>query len=61
VSQGYANTPWATFRNPPFEAHCNPGQTQCTAKEWSALAYLNHPIGEEGKSNDLSHRTEAAA
>jgi hypothetical protein len=44
VSQGYANTPWATFRNPPFEAHCNPGQTQCTAKEWSALAYLNYKV-----------------
>jgi len=44
VSQGYANTPWVTFRNPPFEAQCNPGQTQCTAKEWSALAYLNYKV-----------------
>src|SRR5436190_2586538 len=44
VSQGYAGTPWATMRNPPFEAHCKPGQTQCTAKEWSALAYLNYKL-----------------
>ena len=42
VSQGYAGTPWSTFRNPPFEAHCNPGQIQCTAQEWSTLAYLNY-------------------
>jgi len=42
VSQGYAGTPFSTMRNPPFEAICNPGQTQCTAKEWSTVAYLNY-------------------
>ena len=42
VSQGYASTPFSTMRNPPFEAICNPGQTQCTAKEWSTVAYLNY-------------------
>jgi hypothetical protein len=42
VSQGYADTPFSTMRNPPFLAQCNPGQIQCTAKEWSALAYLNY-------------------
>jgi len=55
VSQGYAGTPWSTFRNPPFEAHCNPGQIQCTAKEWSALAYLNYKFS---PMDNISWRVE---
>ena len=30
------------MRNPPLLAHCNFGETDCTAKEWSTVAYLNY-------------------
>jgi hypothetical protein len=45
VSQGYGNTPFAYMVNPPFEAHCGPGQVECTAKEYSFLSYLNYRAG----------------
>ncbi|WP_152428350.1 outer membrane beta-barrel protein [Methyloferula stellata] len=44
VSQGYGSTAFAYMVNPPLEAHCPIGQVQCTAKEWSILAYLNYKI-----------------
>jgi hypothetical protein len=44
VSQGYANTPFFGMRNPPFEAVCPAGRTDCTAKEWSTVAYLNYKL-----------------
>ena len=55
VSQGYAGTPWATMRNPPFEAHCKVGQTQCTASEWTYLAYLNYKFS---PMDNISWRVE---
>jgi hypothetical protein len=30
------------MRNPPFQAVCNFGEKDCTAKEWSTVAYLNY-------------------
>jgi len=42
VSQGYFGTPFFGMRNPPLEAHCNFGEKDCTAKEWSTVAYLNY-------------------
>jgi hypothetical protein len=44
VSVGYGGTAFAYMANPPFEAHCPAGQLECTAKEWSALAYLNYKL-----------------
>ena len=42
VSQGYDGTPFSTMRNRPTEAICKTGQTECTAKEYSTVAYLNY-------------------
>jgi len=47
VLQGYGNTAFAYFHtgNTPNEAVCPyelSGQTQCTAREWAVLAYLNY-------------------
>jgi hypothetical protein len=44
VTQGYANTAFAYLVNPPLEAHCAAGETQCTAKEWSLLGYVNYRL-----------------
>jgi len=42
VSQGYGNTAFAYIPfNPPNEAHCA-NHFMCTAREWSALFYLNY-------------------
>jgi len=40
----YVGTPFFGMRNPPFQAHCNFGEQDCTAKEWSMLAYLNYKV-----------------
>lgn len=44
VSQGYGNTPFAYFlpTNRPNEAICPSGLTECTAREWALLAFLNY-------------------
>ena len=44
VSQGYGTTSFAYDANPPLEAHCAPGQTQCRAQAYAFLAYLNYKV-----------------
>ena len=44
VSQGYGSTPFAYDVNPPLEAHCQPGQTQCRAQAYAFLGYLNYKV-----------------
>ena len=44
VSVGYGNTAFAYMVNPPFEAHCPPGQLECTTRTYAALTYLNYKL-----------------
>jgi hypothetical protein len=55
VSQGYFGTPFFGMRNPPFEAICKVGQTDCTAQEWSTVAYLNYQFS---PMDNISWRAE---
>jgi len=38
----YLGTPFFGMRNPPFQAVCKFGEPDCTAQEWSTVAYLNY-------------------